>query len=97
MLSRIKYQDNVQSDDFDICSLFDIESAVVTIEFDHPGQFTTQQALSINSVTDQNLNDNEIITIIDNRMDEIKVLQSECPDLNLIYVYLSCGNQQLKQ
>jgi hypothetical protein len=97
VLSRIKYQDNVQSDDCDISSLFDIEPAVVTIEFDHPGQYTTQQALSINSVTDQNLNDNEIITIIDNRMDEIKVLQSECPDLNLIYVYLSCGNQQLKQ
>ena len=97
VLSRIKYQDNVQSDDCDISSLFDIEPAVVTIEFDHPGQYTTQQALSINSVTDQNLNDNEIITINDNRMDEIKVLQSECPDLNLIYVYLSCGNQQLKQ
>ncbi|CAC5406519.1 unnamed protein product [Mytilus coruscus] len=64
--------------------------AIVSLEYKHFEHFTTQQEYPINSVTDHNLNDGEIVSMIDNRVDEIKQLQSECQDLKFIYDYLSC-------
>ncbi|CAC5390842.1 unnamed protein product [Mytilus coruscus] len=91
VLSRIKYPDNEQIYDCDISTLSDTEPAIVSLEYKLFEQFTTQQGYPINSVTDHSLNDEEIISMIDNRVDEIKQLQSGCPDLKFIYAYLFCG------